>query len=167
MSDNWILRCPIFELLYQMPHKTHWLYKTKQEVMAKINQKKSIWIQMMKTTESSIFLRNFSSNTSNEYFYLCLSKKWIDMQFTAPILAKQTCRTHLHWSLNFFNFFFGGGGVKLGIFCLELGKNTYFLALGMEPNFGPKIGWSRALKSVDVILIGHYLFISTTGTRHI
>ena len=30
--------------------------------------------------------------------------------------------------------------VKLGIFCLELGKKTYFLALGMGPNFGPKIG---------------------------
>ena len=28
--------------------------------------------------------------------------------------------------------------VKLGIFCLELGKKTYFLALGMGPNFGPK-----------------------------
>ena len=33
---------------------------------------------------------------------------------------------------------------KLGFFCLELGK-TYYLALGMELNFGPKIGRSRAL----------------------
>ena len=35
----------------------------------------------------------------------------------------------------------------MGIFCLELGKKTYFLALGMGPNSGPKIGWSRALIS--------------------
>ena len=28
--------------------------------------------------------------------------------------------------------------VRLGIFHLELGKKTYFLALGMGPNFDPK-----------------------------
>ena len=33
---------------------------------------------------------------------------------------------------------------KIGNFFLELGKNI-LLALGMGPNFGPKIGWSRAL----------------------
>ena len=27
-------------------------------------------------------------------------------------------------------------------------EKTYFLALGMGPNFGPKIGWSRALNQL-------------------
>ena len=40
----------------------------------------------------------------------------------------------------------GGGGVKLGFFFWNWEK-TYFLALGMGPNFGPEIGWSRALRS--------------------
>ena len=32
-----------------------------------------------------------------------------------------------------------------------IGKKTYFLALGMGPNFGPKIGWSRAL-NISIIV---------------
>ena len=38
--------------------------------------------------------------------------------------------------------------VRLGIFHLELGKKTSFLALGMGPNFGPNFRRSRALDSV-------------------
>ena len=42
---------------------------------------------------------------------------------------------------NFFLIFF----CQIGNFLSGFGKKTYFLALGMGPNFGPKIGWSRAL----------------------
>ena len=37
-----------------------------------------------------------------------------------------------------------------------IGKKTYFLALGMGPNFGPKIGWSRALVCIMVSTGVHY-----------
>ena len=39
---------------------------------------------------------------------------------------------------NFFFFFFFF--CKIGNFLSGIGKKTYFLALGMGPNFGPKIG---------------------------
>ena len=41
-----------------------------------------------------------------------------------------------HTPCFFFFFFFG----KIGNFLSGIGKKTYFLALGMGPNFGPKIG---------------------------
>ena len=43
----------------------------------------------------------------------------LDMQFTTPIIATQTGRSHLHQSLK-------KNMSNLEIFCLELGKNILF-----------------------------------------
>ena len=40
----------------------------------------------------------------------------------------------------FIFFLWGGGGGQIGNFLSGIGIKTYFLALGMGPNFGPKIG---------------------------
>ena len=40
---------------------------------------------------------------------------------------------------------------QIGNFSSRIGKKTYFLALGMGPNFGPKFRRSRALRKMDVI----------------
>ena len=49
---------------------------------------------------------------------------------------------------------------QIGNFLSGIGKKTYFLALGMGPNFGPKIGWSRALETVieTVLFSTHNVF---------
>ena len=42
---------------------------------------------------------------------------------------------------------------QIGNFSFRIGKKTYFLALGMGPNFGPKFRRSRALHCLLTILI--------------
>ena len=59
--------------------------------------------------------------------------------------------------------------VRLGIFHLELGKKTYFLALGMGPNFGPKFWRSRARNALPAhipVLPETRQFIDKTTHRH-
>ena len=74
-----------------------------------INLKNSIWVRMTKRTESSIFLKNFSSNARNEYFTYIL----------------QICN-------NIFCICIDGEPKKKNCFCqignifLELGKNILF-----------------------------------------
>ena len=66
-------------------------YKTRSH--GEINQKNSIWVRTTKMTESSIFLKNFSSNANNEYFtyilhicynMFCIWTKEKKMETTPP-----------------------------------------------------------------------------------
>ena len=48
---------------------------------------------------------------------------------------------------------------QIGNFSSRIGKKTYFLALGMGPNFGPKFRRSRALKG--------YVFNSVNAVKEL
>ena len=49
---------------------------------------------------------------------------------------------------NYYSWYFSEPNIlgQIGNFSSRIGKKTYFLALGMGPNFGPKFRRSRALK---------------------